>query len=410
MNRTVAMVTFFVVVIFGFFFAGPVAFACDPDVEFGTRIDQAQAYAKQGFYHDATQELRCAIETKEGQISFKAHFMLGQSCFKEFDLGCSLQMFALAQRLITSEDEAAKAGAVLDYLKKNFGKVEFRSSIEGVTEGYLQIEPQDPIIDSELNRYFTEKVMPLGKASRSLPWSLYLPAGRYKINQFEFEMLPLAEQWDGSGVTADFSYKPVDNSTKWRWSHAVSIGFDGIPLDGFWLGLMLSGIPLSYGKPKLELEVPAVFGLGVASGRALPWFGLGLAAGGDVRLLGKGSRFHWSVGAMAGFGAFATSCGPLTGDPAQLNLTCGINDGFQAVIRSPWFGPTAQVGVIAPIGRHSYGLSLIFIGEVYALGDRERTLRVPATNGQVYTLPYRFAGGSYRAFVPIIGPSVDFEW
>ncbi len=156
------------------------------DIEFDTALDQARIYIKKKWYREAIKQLRRVISTPEGRTSYEAHILLAQSCFREYDIGCAIKMTERARTLARGRDQKQAAQNVLEYLRRNFGKVEFQAGPGELSEGYLELERLDPILDKDVKAYYKAKVEPLADQRRTLPWIMYLPSGRYRLYGQEF--------------------------------------------------------------------------------------------------------------------------------------------------------------------------------------------------------------------------------
>lgn len=159
--------------------AAPLAHAQEDEYE--TFMKQARLYIKKGWYRDAVKELRRATSTDEGRKSFEAHFLLAQSCFKEYDIGCSVSYAEKSRGVARTPDEKQRAEGMMEYLSTNFGKVEFQAGPGELSEGYLELKPKEPMLDKDVKAYYREKVEPLVDQRRTLPWIMYLPAITWEL-------------------------------------------------------------------------------------------------------------------------------------------------------------------------------------------------------------------------------------
>ncbi len=182
---------------------GGVGLAHAQDVEFDTALDQARVYIKKKWYREAIKQLRRAITSEEGQTSYEAHILLAQSCFREHDIGCALKMTERARTLARGIEQKRAAQNVLEYLRRNFGKVEFQAGPGELSEGYLELERLDPILDKDIKAYYKDKVEPLADQRRSLPWIMYLPSGRYRLYGQEFVVEGGKEMLVNAGFNAE---------------------------------------------------------------------------------------------------------------------------------------------------------------------------------------------------------------
>lgn len=160
------------------------------DYEYSTTIAQGKSYFKQGLYREAYRELRKALSTKTGDKSFEAHYLYSQAAFKIFDIPQAIEFSRLAIDLATSPAETASAQDFNTYLTMSFGKVEFIAAEDELKEGYLILEPQEPILDPDVQAFYDEKVRPFYLQKRSLPWVMWLPAIAFQINGNDFLVEP----------------------------------------------------------------------------------------------------------------------------------------------------------------------------------------------------------------------------
>lgn len=159
-----------------------------PPPQLETRLDlaqslaQARSHLKHRRFRDAAETLRIVIQgTREGHQSHEAHLLLAQVCFKQFDIGCAIAEAEQARELARTAAERDQAQGMLEFLQRNFGKVEFRAAVDAPVEGLLVLESLDPIFDKDVKRYFKERVAPLATQRRTLPWIMYLPATTYRL-------------------------------------------------------------------------------------------------------------------------------------------------------------------------------------------------------------------------------------
>lgn len=426
MQTAIRVALSFVLFFFGLFGGYPAALADAPApgqsdyVEFDQALAQAKSFAKKGWHREAVKELRRALTTSQGEKSFDAHLLLAQECFQEADIGCSLNMAATARSLARTPEERIAAQNMLDFLNKNFGKVEFRAGVGELTEGYLELSTEDPILDQHVKRYYKEKALSLATQRRSLPWIMYLPAATYSLYGKEFTVEGGTESVVDAGFTPENSKpKAVPSASLIDFLHAhrtIALGIQ-LPIGGKGAAsqpdLLLTAAPLRFGVNRLAGELHLLGGINTAStGEVVPVLALGLGVGGYQRVWGN-IDLRWSVSLISGVGAFSLRCGPLSGDPATVQLTCGLDDGFAATIRAPWFGPKVELGLpIVSLGKKTkLGLTISLIGERYNLaGGRERYLTVRGSDGKEYEVPYQLTGGDFGAFLPALLPSATIWW
>lgn len=396
-----------------------VSVALAEDVDFDQSLAQARVFVKRGYYREAVKELRRTVSTPKGERSFDAHLLLAQACFKEFDIGCSFKEADEARGLARSSDERNAAQGVLDYLNRNFGKVEFQAGPSEVTEGYLELEPLDPILDIDVKNYFKQKVAPLVDQRRSLPWIMYLPAVTYKLYGKEFTIEGGTEMIVFAGFTVENSKpkpeKAPPEEVGLTFNSALGVGVQ-LPI-GHTAGMasqpdiLVMAVPLRYGVTRMAAELHLVGGINTTSTRqVVPVFVAGLGVGG-YESLGP-VTLRWSAALVGGLGAVSVLCGPEAGIPEQVTLTCGLDEGFSATIKAPWFGPKVELGALWRLGPVDLGLSAAFLGEFYQLADRKRILNVSGQDGGEYEIPYRIAGGGFQVFLPalVVGPTIRWRW
>lgn len=420
MNHTNRLPSFVSFVMFFVALFGQVGLLMAAEADFSTNMPQAKVFFKKGWYREAVKELRMAISTSEGKRSFEAHLLLSESCYKEMDIGCALNMADKARSLASSIEHRQGAQNMLDYLQKNFGKVEFVAREGEPTEGYLELEIIDPIVDSEVKKYYKIKVTPLANQRRTLPWVMYLPTTTYRLYGQEFTVEGGGNETSVfAGFTAENSkqkpQKLPPEEVEFRFNSALTSGFQMTLGDASGLrsqpDVLLTAAPLRFGVTRVAAELHLVGGINTTSSRqVVPVLAVGPGIGG-YESLGP-VTFRWSAAVVAGLGAVSVLCGPESGIPEQVTLTCGLDDGFAATIQAPWFGPKVELGASWRLGPVDLGLSAAFLGEFYQLTDRKRILNVSGVDGREYEIPYLIAGGDFKVFLPalVVGPTARFRW
>ncbi len=163
------------------------------DVE--SSISQAENFLRRGWIDDALDELKLAIDTDEGQLSFEAHSILARVLYETRDAEAALHYARIAERLAMNPTEAAEMSQLADYIDSAFGIVTVNPPYPGM-KSFLQLESITPILDPEL-REFIDEVALKWSDSTLLPARIALPNGGYLINGHELRVAA------GSEVTVD---------------------------------------------------------------------------------------------------------------------------------------------------------------------------------------------------------------
>ena len=156
------------------------------DVDFTQSLVQGKILLKNQQYREAIKELRKALSTPEGDKNFEAHFLYSQATFRNHDIAQAIDFAQRSMELAKTDAERQQAQDFYTYLTTAFGKVEFIPGENELAEGYIFLEPQEPILDPDVKRYYEEKVVPVYTQKRSSPWVMWLPAISFKFNGQEF--------------------------------------------------------------------------------------------------------------------------------------------------------------------------------------------------------------------------------
>ncbi len=160
------------------------ALAADPD----HAVDQARLFVKKGWLRDARAELERAAATPEGYRSFAVHWTLSQVAWELDDPEAALEHARLALERAETEEEAEPARAFVEWCTSTFGVLEIAGPHPGLSSR-LAMEPSRLIMDPDLKRYVNRMELRL-KAGATLPLTLWMPAGNWRVNGREVEVTP----------------------------------------------------------------------------------------------------------------------------------------------------------------------------------------------------------------------------
>jgi hypothetical protein len=146
-------------------------------------ISQAENFLRRGWIDDAIDELKLAIGTADGEISFEAHSILARVMYETRDAEAALHYARIAERLAMNPTEAAEMNQLADYIDSAFGVVVINPPYPGMTS-FLELESITPVLDPEL-REFIDEVALAWSDSTLLPVRIALPNGGYLINGHE---------------------------------------------------------------------------------------------------------------------------------------------------------------------------------------------------------------------------------
>ena len=162
--------------------------AADPEVDeaaYSHHIDQAELFIKKGWLSDAIDELEAAIEADPGGA--EARWLLAQVRFELLDARGAWEAADDAAERAGSDGERRRAEQLRDDLRSRYGVLVIEGPYEDAAS-LLQLESASPVLDPDLKRWIDAVALGL-RARTLLPTQVSLPAGVYRVNGQEVEVL-----------------------------------------------------------------------------------------------------------------------------------------------------------------------------------------------------------------------------
>ena len=161
--------------------AVPVAAQAQP---FDEVRDQGMLYVQRNQYKQAKVFLDRAWATPEGKADFKTAYYRGLTAHELLLLEDAFAMMALAKSLAQDDREKLRVQELQEVLDGQYGKITIKASEnETNPEGRIHIESQTGIINRKKKAQFQTIRDRFRNTDISVPVSIYLPYGNYRINE-----------------------------------------------------------------------------------------------------------------------------------------------------------------------------------------------------------------------------------
>ena len=177
--------------------------------------DQGVHYFKRGRHALALTTLTKAYAMDGGKRDFLTVFYRGRAASETHQLEVAFEMLSLA-RTLPAEKKAwqTKARAVLEGLHTQFGKVNLVAAAnETNTKGRIFFEPQMRILSKVKRENFDKIRTRFRTTDITLPITVYLPYGDYRVNQAQFAVVEGQE----TETVEIILQKPISEATEVPW-------------------------------------------------------------------------------------------------------------------------------------------------------------------------------------------------
>lgn len=146
--------------------------------------DQGVLYAQRDQFKQAKVFLDRAWKMPAGKADFKTVYYRGLTAHELLLLEDAFAMTALAKTLATEDRQTLRVQQLQETLDSQYGKITIKASQnETNPKGRIHIESQTGIINRKKKKQFQQIRNRFRNTDISVPVSIYLPYGNYRINE-----------------------------------------------------------------------------------------------------------------------------------------------------------------------------------------------------------------------------------